>query len=215
MGKGTKKRRMSALAGALAVIGALALTGCQQTSGSADLNTSGERLAGSLVEMFEQKLETQTNTFVIAVLERAIGSGAIEQADYDEAHRLYRQCMEDAGYQETFEQQANGVVQITPPKLSGEDAVKKYMRIGSECSDELAPIESLFVVQQGNPDLLAEPEEVVARCLVKAGLVDTGYAADDFRVDLDQAFAGASFDPSSDAAQTCFSGAGYAIKLER
>lgn len=199
----------------LAVAGALVLSGCQQMTGSAPENTGEERLAGSLVEMFEQKLAVQTNSFVIDVLERAIGSGAIAQADYEEAHRLYRQCMEDAGYREAFEQQANGVVQITPPKLDGEDAVKKYMRIGSECSDELAPIESLFVVQQGNPELLAEPEEVVARCLMKAGLVGPDYAADDFRADLDQAFASAAFDPSSDAAQTCFSGAGYAIKLER
>ncbi|MBN9177848.1 MAG: hypothetical protein J0I43_10825 [Microbacterium sp.] len=195
---------------------ALLLTGCTTTTqgtyeGSSNQTTA--KLAGSLTELFQQALDGEKNPFVIEVLNRAIATGKISQADYDEAHRLYRVCMSDAGYEETYTQLANGSYQITPPRLDGDSAVEKYMDVGTECSAELAPIEALFITQQGNPDLIVDQEQLAVQCLNKAGLVDASYTASNFRSDLDNAFKDATFDPMSSEAQTCFSNAGYTITV--
>ena len=209
-----------ATAAMVAAAGVLVLTGCTTTTegtyeGGTD--TAGtEKIAGSLTELFQQALEDPDNAenpFVVDVLTRAIDTGAIAQADYDEAHRLYRVCMKDAGYEESYTQLANGSYKIAPPQLDGEGAVEKYMDVGSECSAELAPIESLFMTQQGNPDLLSDQDQIAVQCLIEAGVVDASYTSEKLRADLDSAFEGASYDPMSSEAQTCFSNAGYSISV--
>lgn len=202
---------------AMMLLATFALTGCVTESGEVpDSGRTGqsEVLAGSLTELFEQKMETTDNAFVLKVLERAIDTGSIAQQDYDEAHRLYAKCMTDAGYEETYRQDTNGVWRITPPPLSGEEEVERYMSIGADCSDELAPIESLFTVQQGNPDLLADPAAAVVACLREAQLVSADYPAEDFAADLESGFDNASYDVNSAEAQSCFSGNGYAVNVQ-
>lgn len=201
---------------AMTLLATFALAGCVTESGTGpDSGGTGqsEVLAGSLTELFEQKKETTDNAFVLEVLGRAIETGSIAQQDYDEAHRLYAECMTDAGYEEAYRQDTNGVWRITPPPLSGEE-VGRYMTIGADCSDELGPIESLFTVQQGNPDLLADPAAAVAACLREAQLVSADYTADDFAADLESGFDNASYDVNSAEAQSCFSGNGYAVKVQ-
>jgi len=202
---------------AMMLLATFALAGCVTESGEVpDSGGTGqsEVLAGSLTELFEQKMETTDNVFVLEVLERAIETGSIAQLDYDEAHRLYAECMIDAGYEETYRQDTNGVWRITPPPLSGEEEVERYMSIGADCSDELAPIESLFTVQQGNPDLLADPAAAVAACLREAQLVSADYTGEDFAADLESGFDNASYDVNSAEAQSCFSGNGYAVNVQ-
>ena len=210
------------LAGVAAVAAAavLVLTGCTTTTeGSYEGGTDAsgnEKIAGSLSELFQQALddpENAENPFVVDVLNRATDTGAIAQEDYDEAHRLYRVCMNDAGYEESYTQLANGSYQITPPPLDGQEAVEKYMGVGSECSAELAPIEALFITQQGNPDLLSDQDQIAVQCLIEAGVVDASYTSQTLRDDLDNAFENASYDPMSAEAQTCFSNAGYTISV--
>lgn len=207
---------------AAAVVAAamLVLTGCSSTTeGTYDdgSNSSGnEKIAGSLSELFRQALDNPRNAenaFVVEVLNRAIDTGSIAQEDYDEAHRLYRVCMNDAGYDESYTQLANGSYQITPPSLEGQDAVEKYMDVGTECAAELAPIEALFITQQGNPDLLSDPSQVAVQCLIEAGIVDASYTPQKLREDLDTAFQSASYDPMSSGAQTCFSNAGFSVSI--
>lgn len=205
-------RTAIAFTGAMAVM--VLIAGCVTTEGEYDGGSTGEeKLAGSLSELFEQALDDETNPFVIDVLDRAIETGKIAQEDYDEAHRLYRVCMSDAGYEESYEQLANGSYKIAPPALDGQEAVEEYMSVGSDCSDELAPVESLFILQQGNPDLLADPEQVVVQCLNEAGLVGADYTAEDFREDRDARFQQAPYDPMSAEAQECFSNAGFSISV--
>lgn len=205
---------------AVATAAVLVLSGCTTTTeGTYEGGTntaSNEKIAGSLTELFQQALddpENAANPFVVDVLTRAVDTGAISQADYDEAHRLYRVCMNDAGYEESYTQLANGSYQITPPQLSGQDAVEKYMAVGTECSAELAPIEALFITQQGNPDLLSDQDQIAVQCLIEAGVVDATYTSQKLRDDLDSAFKNASYDPMSAEAQTCFSNAGYSISV--
>lgn len=210
-------RRKHATGLAMMLLATFALAGCVTESGEVpDSGGTGqsEVLAGSLTELFEQKMETTDNAFVLEVLERSIETGSIAQQDYDEAHRLYAECMTDAGYEETYRQDTNGVWRITPPPLSGGEEVERYMSIGADCSDELAPIESLFTVQQGNPDLLADPAAAVAACLREAQLVSADYTAEDFAADLESGFDNASYDVNSSEAQSCFSGNGYAVNVQ-
>lgn len=213
------KKNLASLV-AVAAVGILVLSGCTTTTegtyeGGTD-TAGSEKLAGSLTELFQRALdvpENAENPFVAEVLTRAIDSGTIAQEDYDEAHRLYRTCMNDAGYEENYSQLANGSYQITPPPLDGQEAVEKYMEVGTECSAEFAPIEALFITQQGNPDLLSDRAQVAVQCLIEAGVVDASYTSQTFRDDLDDAFASAAYDPMSPQAQTCFSNAGYSISV--
>jgi hypothetical protein len=206
------RTRIIAIIGAVAVA-AVGLTGCVTTAGEAPPAQS-ERLAGSLAELFQQERGAVDNDFVIEVLDRAIESGTIAQSDYDEAHKLYAECMKAAGYEESYRQDANGLWRITPPPLSGQDEVEKYMTIGSDCSDELAPIEALFAVQQGNPDLLADPRQAAVQCLREAQLVGADYTVEDFDSEFETRFESAPYDPNAPDAQACLSGAGFAVTVE-
>ncbi|WP_159619098.1 hypothetical protein [Ruania rhizosphaerae] len=174
----------------------------------------GERLAGSYEELLEQYLEQEENPFVIEVLTEAVETGSITQAQYDEAHRMYTDCMVNAGYEEEHTRLASGIIQLTPPDLETPEEIDAYMETGSECSDELAPIEALYGTQQGNPDLLANNDEVVVTCLKRSQLVDASYTTSDFRTDLEELFKNASYSPNDPAAQECFSAGGYAIGIE-
>jgi hypothetical protein len=201
----------------LILLAAVALTGCitetRQAPAQPDPGTS-EVLAGRLVDLFEQKKATTDSAFVLEVLDRAIASGSIDRKDYDEAHRLYAECMGDAGYDEQYRQDTNGVWRITPPPLKGTKEVERYMSIGADCSDELAPIESLFTLQQGNPGLLADPAAGAVACLRSAQLVGADYTVDDFTAEFGSRFDNAPFDPSTAEVQSCLSGNGYAVSVE-
>ncbi|WP_162903778.1 hypothetical protein [Leucobacter sp. wl10] len=202
---------------AITLLSTVLLTGCITESSKAPETAStgaSEVLAGSLVELFEQEKADTDNMFVLEVLDRAIASGSIAQQDYDEAHRLYVECMSDAGYKEKYRQDTNGVWRITPPSLNGDEEVERYMQIGADCSDELAPIEALFTVQQGNPDLLADPAAGAVACLKRAKLVGGDYTVGDFTAEFESGFKNSPFDPNSPEAQSCFSGNGYAVTVE-
>lgn len=196
------------------ILGVSMLSACTSSSGSVGDAPTGERLAGSFDELLQQYLEEETNPFVVKVLSEAIKIGHIAQAQYDEAHRMYAECMVNAGYEEEYTRLASGVIQITPPELKDGDAVDVYLETGTECSDELAPIEALYRAQQGNPDLLADNDEVVVSCLKRSKLVDSSYTTSDFLADLEGLFKNAPFDSNDAAAQECFSAGGYSIKIE-
>jgi hypothetical protein len=213
MRKRTTRLTRVAVGFAAVLIGCSALAGCTYKSGTVGEPQSGERLAGSLEELFQQYLDQEENPFVIEVLTEAIETGAITQAQYDEAHRMYTDCMLNAGYVEEHTRLSSGIIQLTPPQLEGAEEVDPYMETGTECSDELAPIEALYRAQQGNPDLLANNDEVVVSCLKKSNLVDAAYTTDDFLAELEDRFQDAPYDPNSPEAQECFSAGGYAIGI--
>ncbi|NRD27221.1 hypothetical protein [Frigoribacterium sp. VKM Ac-2836] len=193
-------------------IATLLLTGCSTTSSTYDDGKSDEKMAGSLIEMFERQLQQEQDPFVIEALKRAVTTGSIPQADYDAAFDLYTRCMKDVGYaDEEYARNKNGTMRITPPNgLSTRDEVEKYMEAGKECSAQLAPIESLFSVQQSNPDLIADPLTVATRCLAELGVTEEGYDEAALKSDLesDEPF---PFDADSPEAQDCFTRVGFAV----
>ncbi|PDQ34247.1 MAG: hypothetical protein B5766_12460 [Candidatus Lumbricidophila eiseniae] len=208
----------TALKVAAALLSVALLVGCTQTKPSKYESGAGnnEKLAGSLTELFQQELsdeESAKNPFVADVLKRAINTGRITQVDYEEAYRLFRVCLKDAGYVESYEKLPNGLYKATPPNLKADDS-EKYMEASKNCSDELAPIESLYTVQQGNPNLLTNQDQAVVQCLNKAGLVDASYTVAHFKSDFKAGFTKAPYDATSPGAQACFAGGGYSITLK-
>lgn len=86
------------------------------------------------------------------------------------------------------------------------------MAASEECAEGVSiVVESLYTLQQGNPDLLVDQDEAAVQCLRKAGLVPGDYTAETFAAELPNSFADSPFDPNADAAQACFAGAGIAF----
>lgn len=196
------------------VLVASALVACSSgVDGEGQAPPEGERLAGSFEELLEQYLEDEENPYVIDVLNNAIDTGGITQAQYDEAHRMYTECMVSAGYEEEHKRMSSGIIQITPPDMSAEEA-QQYMDTAGECADELAPIEALYRAQQGNPDLLTNGDEIVVACFKRNQVVDSTYTTTDLAEDLESRFEEAAYDPNDATVQECFSAGGYSVAFE-
>lgn len=221
LGSPNRARRLgrtaaTVLAGAL-MAGAL-LTGCSPAGGEAT-PSGGEKIAASLDALFDQYLaRDDLSEFERAVLERAKETGEISAEDYEDAHAQEAACMKDAGYDIGYEKLANGLYKSSPhlPQLADNaengKQVDAYMADSEECAQGVSiVIESLYTLQQGNPDLLVDQDEAAVQCLRKAGLVPGDYTAETFAAELPKSFSSSPFDPSSDSAQACFAGAGIAF----
>lgn len=219
--KSTMRAKLGAVVASLAII--VALSGCSNdgsdnngtgTDSSSQDGGSGEVLAGSLTELFEQYLSKENlSDFEREVLERAVETGSISQADYDEAVNRYLKCTSDLGYDETATKLASGLYQITPPIFDTDAEADKYSEQSADCAEGTTMvIESLFNQQQNNPDLLADPRQTAVQCLLEGGFVDASYTVDDFDADM-QDPGNASFDVSDETANACLAAAGYSISI--
>jgi len=198
---------------AMSIATVVLATGCSTTTSSTyDDGRDDEVMAGSLVEVFQRELDKEEDPFVVDVLERAVSTGSIPQADYDAAFDLYKRCMADIGYVDReHKRNKNGTIQIAPPDdLRSQEDVEQYMAAGTDCSAQLAPIESLFMIQQSNPDLLVDPLTVAIRCLADLGVTDDAYTEQQLQEDLesDEPF---PFDVDTPEAQDCFTRVGFAV----
>lgn len=151
-----------------------AVVGCSGTDPAAD----------PYAEEFRQAKELATSDFERAVVE----DGKVSRAEYEEAMQRHVACIRDAGGSvELRDQSGYYVYEVS-------DAAA-YDRISPGCSRGTTDlIEPLFVDILTNPDKL-DPDEMVARCFVAAGLVKAPFGAQDLR-DLMTA-AGADADSSS------------------
>jgi hypothetical protein len=214
----TRARRRLAASAVTALLAGALLTGC--SSGSDEPQPSGgEKIAASLGALFDQYLaRDDLSDLEREVLERAKANGEIAAQDYENAHAQEAACMTDAGYDIDYKKLANGLYKSTPhlPQAADNAAnsaqVDKYFAASEHCAEGVSiVIESLYTLQQGNPDLLVDQDEAAVQCLRKAGLVPADYAAETFAAELPKSFADSPFDPNSDAAQACFAGAGIAF----
>lgn len=206
------------LAVALALLLASA-SGCS-SSPNGDNTTVGQKLAPSLEALFEQALQRPgLSQFERDVLSRAVEAGKIAQADYEEAHSRYARCMKDAGVTETYTKLSNGLYEIHPPRVTGngataQEAGNRYKAVSEKCARGTMPVvESLYLVQQGNPDLLADPFAVAVRCLVKAGVAPADYTPEDLKADQKNLFAQAPYKVSDPQAHACLFAAGFAVAV--
>lgn len=210
----SRVRLIGIVAGVLA--GCLVFSACSSRSGTvSEQPQEGEKLAGSFDELLRQNLAAEENPFVIDVLTEAIETGRITQAQYDQAHRMYTDCMVNAGYEEEYSRSSSGLYDWVSAGEGVEtrEEYEDYSETRDECSDELAPVEALYSVQQDNPDLLARGEEIVVACFKKAQLVDATYKPSDLLSELDDGFDGAPYDPMSAEAQACFSAGNFGVAI--
>ena len=200
-------RRAAALLSCMGLL--VSLTACStpwNQNTADDAQTSGTRIAPSMSALFDQYLQ------------RAKKTGKISAEDYETAHDKQTACMAENGWQEQTRKLSNGLYQTTgvTPVPSTDAEVNKYMEASNTCSEGTSKIiESLYQLQQGNPGLLADPYETAVECLKKSSLVDDAYTGRKLENALngDGASKGLPFDASSDAAQSCFTGAGLAVNI--
>ncbi|WP_236682401.1 hypothetical protein [Bifidobacterium catenulatum] len=216
----TALRRAAVL---LSCMGLLAsLTACSTPWGGTDVGdtqASGARIAPSMDALFDQYLAKDTlSQFERDVLQRAKKTGRISAEDYETAHDKQAACMAENGWREQTRKLSNGLYQTTgvTPVPSTDAEVNKYMETSNTCSEGVSKvIESIYQLQQGNPGLLADPYETAVECLKKGNLVDKAYTGRKLENALskDGTSKGLTFDASSDAAQSCFAGAGLAVNI--
>ncbi|MFE4195857.1 hypothetical protein ACFRJ9_08325 [Paenarthrobacter sp. NPDC056912] len=156
------------------------------------------------------------------VLERAKVSGRIEQADYDEAYSRFAQCMATSGKPVTLKKLSNGLYRIENTPLADGESVQTAMSIVTQCEKGTTnEVGELYGIQQGNPELLANPYEIAHKCLEAEGIVDSTFSHEDLRKIMGSPGSPGStledrlpFDPYSDEAQACFVGANMALGKE-
>jgi hypothetical protein len=172
----------------------------------------GERLK-PLVDQFKEALTRASSDFERGVLDRAISSGKITAADYEEAFNRYRQCAQDSGITETYTKEPTGFYRIEPPADIKD--IDKYMNDTGVCAKNagLMSIEALYRTQVDNPDLLGDPREIVVRCLVKAGLVGADYTAEKLMAFVQGGLKTGDFDARAPEAQKCFTAGGIAVNV--
>ncbi|MBT1179038.1 hypothetical protein [Bifidobacterium vespertilionis] len=207
----------------LSCVGLLvSLTACSTPwsgNDTGDAQSSGARIAPSMSALFDQYLTKDTlSQFERDVLQRAKKTGKISAEDYETAHGKQAACMAENGWQEQTRKLSNGLYQTTgvTPVPSTDAEVNKYMEASNTCSEGTSKIiESLYQLQQGNPGLLADPYETAVECLKKSNLVDNAYTGRKLENALngDGTSKGLPFDATSDAAQSCFTGAGLAVNI--
>ncbi len=201
MMKNTWKRAVATIAAATLIACASACSG-QMTAGS------GAKLASSFAALIEEQLASgSVSGFETEVLTRARERGTISQADYEAAHDRYKECMALSGVTAEERRFPNGVMHSTPGAPSPEFTVERLSDIDYSCAvGTLVVIDELYVVQQGNPDLLRDLEAAGAACLVREGLAPEGFGRDEFAASFGEGktdFSGLPFDVRDERAQMC------------
>lgn len=181
---------------------------------------TGERIAPSLVALFEQYLERDDlSDFERTTLQQARQSGKIRAQDYETAHAKELSCLTDNGYTITTRKLSNGLYQTMTiaPLPASDDEVDRYLDASDRCAQGVSKIiESLYTLQQGNPDLLSDSYEAAVVCLREAGLVDDAFTGDRLEQLINSDISGQElpFEPNLDSAQSCFAGAGLALSID-
>lgn len=205
---------------ASAIVAACVLPMVAACSGDGQASSERRVIAQSFSELVSTALaDPRLQDFDREVLERAERTGRIEQADYDEAYSRFAQCMETSGEPVTLTKLSNGLYRVANTPLAEGETVESAMSIVTKCSEgTTSRLGELYSIQQGNPELLANPYEIAYKCLELKGLVDSGLPLEEFQKTFSSPGDKESplqsrlpFDPYNDDAQACFVGANMTI----
>lgn len=127
--------------------------------------------------------------------------------------------MATSGKPVTLTKLSNGLYKIENTPLSEGETIQLAMSIVTACeAGTTNEIGELYGIQQGNPELLANPYEIAHSCLAAKGVVDSNFSHEDLRKIMGSPGNPGStledrlpFDPYSDEAQACFVGANMAL----
>lgn len=195
-------RRSAAL---LTVAFMMALVGCSATPTSSVEEPSNR---GSLPELLQSSLSEASSGFEKDVLERAIKTGEIAAADYEEAVSKYLTCVTGDGVDLDAVMQPNGIYKWKPNNVSDLDS---YGEITNRCADgTVMRIEGLYKLQVVNPGMLPNNEAVV-KCLSDNGVAPNGYDATQFDKDVENGFSDTPLDVKNDLTVMCLNSLGYSV----
>lgn len=146
-----------------------------------------EKLASSYVSLIEEQLRNENlSGFERELLARAKERGSISQIDYETAHARYKECMAQSGAVADEHRFANGLIHSNAGAPAANLTVEQLAEIDFSCaSGTLVVVDELYLVQQGNPDLLRDRNEAGAACLVREGIAPTSFSRDDFATAFD------------------------------
>ncbi|BDR54096.1 hypothetical protein KIMH_02070 [Bombiscardovia apis] len=189
-----------------------------------EATTDGQaKMASSLDALFDEELASdKLSAFEREVLERAKNNGKISAEDYETAHSRQSECMSRSGWKQTWTKLPNGLYRskdITPLPDPGKET-DRFMQDMSDCSQGVSKvIESLYSIQQSNPDLLSDTHEAAVSCIRKAGMGDATLTGKKLKDTLDTSDskdieAKLHFDPKEPTIQACLFGSGIAYQAE-
>ncbi len=179
-------------------------------------NPERKYIAKNFRELIERDLESPfLQEFDRSVLERAKETGRIEQSDYDEAHSRFEQCMRTSGEPVTLKKFGNGLYRVDTTPLSPDESLQAAGNVYIECAKgTIFHIANLYGIQQANPKLLANPDQIAYECLEAKGLVTPDFSLEEFtKAMTEPGSPGQStqdrvpFDLYEDEAQACLVGA--------
>lgn len=194
-------RAVSAAATSLLAFGAL--VGC--TSGQEVQEAPG---GVSFAEQLEIERDGATSDFEREVLDRAVETGEIAAADYEEAVSRYLECTTAAGYTIETIKQPNGIYRWQPINVTDDQAYLDDTYVCAEGTTMI--IEALYKLQVVNPDGLDLASAAIA-CLVENGVVDGSYTVEEFNQDAPDGFEDAPFDATDQLAVMCLTSLGFGI----
>ncbi|WP_422934083.1 hypothetical protein [Sinomonas sp. P47F7] len=204
---------------AIALVAAATLAGC---GGTGPQPRQTGKFADSFAELLDLKLsDPDLNDFEHQVYLRAKETERIAQADYDEAFAKYSTCMSERGKPVSLKKLKNGLYYENPALLEPGESLDAAMDVVSSCQKgTIGSLAEMFAFQQGNPELLRDPDEAAFRCLEGSGLVPDGYSFGQFSKSMNEPKPGGGrlkdmpFDFKSDDVQACLVGAGIALAIE-
>lgn len=138
--------------------------------------STSTRFTGPWAVEFESAYVAAASEFVRIVLQ----DEQITDEEVAEARERFVACLAGVGYEATGFQ-PDGSFDLTPPQGASESTVRE---VHDRCSDESgeSAIGSLHSWLRRNPENLDE-STILAACLVRAGVVDVGYSAEQYRHD--------------------------------
>jgi hypothetical protein len=161
---------------------------------------------------FEQQLGDPALTPLEAeVLDRAVTTGFMSAADYEQVHSVFEQCMLQHGVDLPWKKGTDGVyypVGYDTTQVGFTDA--QFTVADRECEPLQSVVQYAYQMQQSNPDLLKDPSEQALACLRRRGIVDASYAIAQFKQEQTAGGMGQfPFDPFDPVANACLAAAGF------
>ena len=150
-----------------------------------------ERIAGSMRDYAKLLLEQnggEMGDVQKSAVERVAETGKVPSADYETGLSGFRQCMLDRGYKEIIFVDIGKGLKVEATHKTGTDAQEeRYSDDRYECNSlHSRSIGSLFEKQVGNPDLIKDPNDGIAECLKREGLVDSSYTGKQYKKEDDE-----------------------------
>lgn len=192
---------------------------CLLLSGCTPVPEQGvdESLAPSLKELAAQWIQRDPlSDWDRAVVEKAIHTGSISQADYDEGADNFEACLKENGLHWVRTRLLNGVIEFQPPQNAPDDGSIDLAAVQDACYvSTWQTTQELFRLQQANPDLLTNVSVAAVDCLKESGIADDDFTTEEFDrlTGPGESSTAWPFDLEDPRTQTCLYSLGYVISV--